>query len=116
MTRSVWRRLLSEPLVHFLVLGGLLFLLWGEGSGADPSRRRIVVGPAQLDHIVAAFSAAWQRPPTKQELDGLIAEHVKDEILYREAVKLGLDGEDTVVRRRMRQKMEMMITGLADEL
>jgi len=114
MSRSVWRRLLAEPLVHFLALGGLLFLLWGEGGGADPSRRRIVVGPGQLDHILAAFNATWQRSPTQQELDGLIADHIKEEVLYREAVALGLDGDDTVVRRRMRQKMELMVTSLAD--
>jgi hypothetical protein len=114
MTRPDWRRLASEPLLHFLVLGGLLFLLWGEGGAADPSRRRIVVGPGQLDHILAAFHATWQRAPTPQELDSLIADHVREEILYREAVALGLDGDDTVVRRRMRQKMELMITSLAD--
>ena len=99
-----WR----EPLVQFLALGALLFAAFEWlGSGAAGSRR-IVITPGQIDAIAAAFTRTWQRPPTEQELKGQLDEYVREEIATREAMALGLDRDDTVVRRRLRQKLEFL--------
>ncbi len=114
MAVSRWRRVLREPLLHFLALGVGLFLLFSAVSKEDSSPRRIIVGPGTVGNLTATFERTWQRPPTAQELDGLIAEHVREEILYREATALGLDRDDVVVRRRMRQKMELLAASIGE--
>ena len=101
------RRLIREPLLHFLLLGGLLFLVFGRGGPEPPnSDADIVVTAADVDRIAAAFAATWQRPPSAQELKGAIDDYVREEVLYRAGLALGLDKDDTIVRRRIRQKME----------
>jgi hypothetical protein len=80
----------------------------------DPSQRqptRIVVDSNQVMRLAALWQRARQRPPTAQELRGLIDEHVKEEIYYREALALGLDRNDTIIRRRLRPKMEFLALG-----
>lgn len=110
---SLPRRLLREPLVHFLALGAALFLLFAAvGRDEDAATRRIVVSPGAVEHLSAVFQRTWQRPPTPAELEGLVADHVREEILYREAVALRLDRDDVIVRRRMRQKLELLAEGL----
>ncbi len=106
---SLRHRLLREPLVHFLLLGGGIFLAFGllRGSGVGP-RERIVVSSSQVEQLVEGFRRTWQRHPTRQELDGLIQDHILEEIYYREALALGLDQDDTIVRRRLRQKLEFL--------
>ena len=96
-----------EPLVQFLAIGALLFLLF-EWRGSGPASRRIVITPGQLDALAAGFARTWQRPPTEQEIKGLIDEHVREEIATREAMAQGLDRDDTVIRRRLRQKLEFL--------
>jgi hypothetical protein len=111
LSGSLVKKLLHEPLVHFAILGALLFAAWevvGEPA-AEPGR--IVVTQAQIEALERGFAGAWHRPPTAEELDGLIGERVREEVWYRQAVALGLDRDDPVVRRRLRQKMEF----LADE-
>jgi hypothetical protein len=109
------RRLLREPLFHFLVLGALLFLIFHfvKGSG-ETSREEIVVASGTIRTIADNFQRVWQRPPTQQELDNLVQEYIKEEIYYREAMNLGLDRNDTVIRRRLRQKMEFLVDGIGD--
>ena len=101
------RRAAREPLVHFLALGGALFLLHGllRPPGAAPAGD-IVVSEARAGAIAATFSRTWQRPPTRSELEALIDDHIRTEVLVREAQALGLDRDDTIIRRRLRQKME----------
>jgi hypothetical protein len=100
---------LREPLVHFLVLGGLLFLFFQwKGAGSGPGSNRIVVTHAQIEQLAVGFARTWQKPPTEQELKGLIDEYVKDEIATREAVAMGLDRDDVIIRRRLRQKLEFI--------
>jgi hypothetical protein len=107
-------RLLREPLLHFLVLGALLFGLFARAGGGDPAARRIVVGPGTLENLAATFSLTWQRAPTPAELDALVADHVREEIYAREARALGLDRGDVVVNRRLRQKMELLAAAEAE--
>ena len=96
--------LLREPLVHFLVLGALVFALFGDAS--SPEERRIVVDAARVERLAGQFAQTFRRLPSEAELDALIREDVRDEVYYREGLRLGLDRDDDVVRRRMRQKME----------
>jgi len=85
------RKLLREPLIHFLVLGAILFLVFDLTSETDrPGERRIVVTPEQVDQLAARFSRTWLRPPTPGELDGRIERYVRSEIFYREAQAMGL--------------------------
>jgi hypothetical protein len=103
------RRLLREPLLHFFAIGGLIFLLYGaiSNTGEEPADV-IVITPARIDQLAAGFSSVRKRMPTDDELDALINEDVREEVYYREALALGLDKNDTMVRRRMRQKMEFL--------
>lgn len=108
------KRLIREPLLHFLVLGAALFVLYsGVNRNKAPSRDRIVVTAGQLENFSATFARTWQRPPTAEELKGLVDQYVQEEILSREAIKLGLDKSDSVIRRRLQQKMEFVFEDLA---
>jgi parvulin-like peptidyl-prolyl isomerase len=102
-------RWLHEPLLHFLLLGVLLFALF-EWLGGDRGvmSNRVTVTTAQVQQLVAFFTRTWQRAPTEAELKGLVDEYVREEIAYREAVAMGLDRDDTVIRQRMRQKLEFL--------
>lgn len=102
-------RLLKEPLVHFLVLALAIFALYGALNRNDePRPDEIVVTGAKIEQLAGLFAKTWQRPPSANEVKGLIDDHVKEEILYREALALGLDKDDTVIRRRLRLKMEFL--------
>ena len=109
------RRLLREPLLHFLVGGGLLFALYTIVVDAPAyAPDRIVVDQRRIASLSAAFERTWMRPPSRVELEELIGEFVNEEILYREALALGFDRDDSVIRRRMRQKMEFLHADLAE--
>ena len=108
-------KLVREPLVHFLVLGGLLFA-WFEwkGGGSGPGSTRITITPGLVEHLASGFARTWQRPPTDAELKGLVDDQVKEEIAVREATSMGLDRDDTIIRRRLRQKMEFLVEDSVD--
>ncbi len=108
MTRL--KGLLREPLVHFLVLGAGLFLVdaWLRPVGAPAASAEIVVGEARIRNLAQTFRRTWQRPPAREELDGLIESHVREEVMAREALALGLDRDDAIIRRRLQQKMEFV--------
>ncbi|HEY5705135.1 MAG TPA: peptidylprolyl isomerase [Terrimicrobiaceae bacterium] len=108
------KNLLREPLLHFALLGALLFAAYrlvNREPKADP--QRIVVSAGQIEHMVTTFARTWQRPPTTEEVKGLIDQYVREEMLSREAMKLGLEQNDTVIRRRLQQKMEFIAEDLA---
>ena len=107
-------KLFREPLLHFLILGAGLFLLFGAVADRTGERvDQIVVSSGQIDHLVEVWTKTWQRPPTSGELQGLIKDYIKEEILYREARAMGLDKDDTIIRRRLRQKMECLAEDVA---
>ncbi len=104
--------ILHEPLVHFLALGALLFLFFqwtGGGSGAGS--KHIVITHAEIEHLAVSFARTWERPPTEAELKGLIDDYVKEEIATREGISMGLDRDDVIIRRRLRQKLEFLTEG-----
>jgi hypothetical protein len=102
------RALLREPLLHFLLIGLALFLLYGRVSPGDSDSRRIVVGQSQIDDMVRQYQSAFNRPPSRAELNGLIDTYIHDEITYREGLSMGLDKDDAVIKRRIRQKYELI--------
>ncbi len=110
-------RLLREPLLHFLAIGGLIFLLFAAVAGPSPGPTdTIVIGPERIEQLATGFQSVWRRPPTDDELRAMIDDFVREEIYYRKALALGLDRNDTVVRRRLRQKMEFLTDTGADLL
>jgi peptidyl-prolyl cis-trans isomerase C len=110
-------KILNEPLLHFLFIGACLFGLYAWfNPDAMQSDKRIVVDQGQVNSLVMRFQRVWQRGPTKQELQGLIEDYVIEEIYYREALAMGIDKDDPVIRRRLRQKMETYTDNLATTL
>lgn len=110
------RRLSREPLLHFLILGAMLFGVYGwlnrEGFAGS---NEIVVSRVQTANLRAQFERVWQRQPTKPELAGLIDNWVREEVFYREALTMGLDRDDPVVRRRLQQKVEFILDSAVPE-
>ncbi len=110
------KRVLGEPLVHFLALGLLLFAAYGafrRDPARDPKSTQIELTLDDLRQLEIAFTSQWQRAPTPEEMVGLVENKVREEVLYREALALGLDKDDTIVKRRMAQKMEFLAEDLA---
>jgi hypothetical protein len=108
--------LLREPLVHFLVLGAALFVVFGLTRETDqPGERRIVVTAGQVEQLAAQFSRTWLRPPTPDELNGLVERYVRSEIYYREALAMGLGQDDPYVRNRLALKLEVLLDDLSAE-
>ena len=112
MTLPNWTR---EPLVHFLALGAIIYIVltWG-ATPVDPASRVISVGEEEQAQIALGFERVMGRAPTDAELDAAIENYVRDEVLYREAIRLGLDQGDAVVRQRMVAKMDMSATAAAE--
>ncbi|MFV1988391.1 MAG: peptidyl-prolyl cis-trans isomerase [Gemmatimonadota bacterium] len=109
------RKLLREPLVHFLALGAVLFgigIVRGEGAG--PATSRIAITPGVVDRLIEGFRMTWQRPPTESEFRGLVEDYLREEVLYREAISMGLDRDDQIIRRRMRQKLEFLTADVVE--
>jgi len=108
-------RILREPWVHFLVLGVALFALSAVLSdrGTDASDQRIDMTATEIEWLTRNWAARWQRPPTETELRGLVDDYIRQEVLYREALKMGLDRDDEIIRRRMVQKIEFLTEDLA---
>ena len=114
------KRWLREPLLQFLVIGVLLFVAYsfvGSRSVKPQSPNRIEMTEDDLRQLDAGFAAHWLRHPTAKEMGNLIDEKIREEVLYREALALGLDKEDTIVKRRLAQKMEFLaedVSGLRE--
>jgi hypothetical protein len=116
IAQSRVRRWLREPLVHFLLAGLALFGLYGwlePAAFEQPSDRQIVITPDDLRQLSLVWLAQGRPPPSADELASLVEAKVREEVLYREALALGLDREDTIVKRRMAQKMDFIADDLA---
>jgi len=110
------RSVARDPFVHFLVLGGVLFgayTVFGDQSPATPPPTEIRYTVDDVAQLLMGFEAQWRRPPTQEEFNALVEDRVRQDILYREALALGLDKNDTIVMRRMAQKMQFMAEDLA---
>lgn len=110
------RRLVREPLVHFLAAGLVLFglsALLGESFGVGDDRRRIEVSAGRIQQLRDTWTRQRGAPPTRADLDRLIEDFIREEVLYREAIASGLDQGDTIVRRRLAQKVEFLAQSVA---
>jgi len=108
-------RVIREPLIHFLIAGALIFAVYKavDGGTAEPPPGAILIGDAEIQMLRGQFEKLWGRSPENQELVPLVREFIREEVLYREGMALGLDRDDVIVRRRIAQKMEFLIGDLA---
>ena len=117
---SLPKRWLREPLLHVLLIGATLFVVYyalNPNAGQRQDSNRIAITADDLAQIRLAWMAQWRRPPTPEELRNLLDGKIREEILFREAMALGLDKDDTIVKRRLAQKMEFVMedaSGLHD--
>jgi hypothetical protein len=110
----MFMRVIREPLFHFLVLGAAIFAVHGLITRHQTDKPgEIVVTQAAIENLATGFTRTWQRPPTEDELQGLVRDYIREEAAYREALALGLDRDDMIVRRRLRQKLEFVSDDLA---
>lgn len=108
--------ILKEPLVHFLLIGAVIFGLYAVLDDSPPSEAKnaIVISDDDARRLVAEFEATWRRPPSEQELGEIIDATISEEVYVREALALGLDRDDAVIRRRLQMKMEYLTESGAD--
>jgi hypothetical protein len=107
-------KILREPLLHFVLLGVAIFAVYGFVTRHRTDKPgEIVVTQGALENIITGFTRTWQRPPTEEELRGQVRDYIREEAAYREALAMGLDRDDTIVRRRLRQKLEFLSDDLA---
>jgi len=106
-------RWLKEPLIHFLLLGVLIFLVYDQLAGKGSAPDEILISRGQQENLLNTFSRTWQRPPTPQEFQGLLKDYIRQEIAYRQSQSMGLDQDDIVIRRRLRQKLELLAEDVA---
>ena len=114
-----WRRLLREPLVHFLAAGAILLglsALFGQSFGVGADGNRIEVTADRIQQLRETWTRQRGAPPTQRELDSLIEAFIREEVLYREAIASGLDQDDTIVRRRLAQKVEFLAQSVASTI
>jgi peptidyl-prolyl cis-trans isomerase C len=113
---STVKRWLHEPLLHFLLIGLVLFGVYAylnRGRTGTQSPRQIVLSLDELQTMTAYFQSQWHRPPTAQEFQALVEDKIKEEVLYREGLVMGLDKDDTIVKRRMAQKVQFLAEDVA---
>jgi peptidyl-prolyl cis-trans isomerase C len=107
---------LREPLVHFLLIGLVLFAAYGymnRGRDRAESSKQIVLTLDDLRQIDMYFVSQWHRQPTPREFQAMVEDKIREEVLYREALAMGLDKDDTIVKRRMAQKMQFLAEDVA---
>lgn len=110
------KRLLREPLLHFLLLGVALFGIYAwmhRGRGGVESSKQIALTLDDLQIMERYFESQWHRPPTPAEFQAMVEDKVREEVLYREALAQGLDKDDTIVKRRMAQKLQFVAEDVA---
>jgi len=105
---------IKEPLLHFLLLGGILFFIYDINNDNTVNTKSIVISKAEIEHLKSLWTKTRQRVPTQSELQALIDHEIREKIMYQEALALGLDQGDSFVRRRLAQKMEFFSSDLAD--
>ena len=111
-------RLLRDPLLHFFIIAAAIFGLYAILDDTPPPApaNQLVIGEDDARRLVAEFEATWRRPPTVKELDHMIGQLVREEVYVREALALGLDQDDAVIRRRLQTKMEFLTESGAEAI
>jgi peptidyl-prolyl cis-trans isomerase C len=107
-------KMLREPLLHFVVIGAAIYLLYGAFAEPvmDETDKTIVVSAGEIEWMQSSWQKRWNRPPTDKEMDGLVQQYIRETVLYREALTMGLNQHDQVIRRRLAQKLEFLAKDL----
>ena len=113
MKNSRLHTVIREPLLHFLLIGSAIFLVYSLQNEGRPDNNRIVISEAQINHLVTLWEKKRQRLPTQHELESMIEQQIREEVMYREALAMGLDQNDGIIRRRLAQKIEFISADLA---
>lgn len=110
-------RYLKEPLLHFLIAGALLFGAYAwlnpASRGTDAQSRQVRIGPGEVRWLTETWMLQWHRPPTTEEMRGMVLDLLKEELYSREAREMRLDKDDIIVRRRLTQKLEFLLQDTA---
>src|SRR6476646_504092 len=108
------KKLIREPFVHFIFLGAAIFVAYHFLSArVDNQPGKILITQGDVTSMMIGFSRTWQRPPTREELEGLIRDRVREEVYSREAIAMGLDRDDPIIRRRLQQKLAFVTDDVA---
>ena len=107
-------KLLREPLLHFVLIGAAIYLLYGAFAEPLPEAddKTIVVTAGEIEWMQTSWQKRWNRPPTDKEFEGLVQQYIRETVLYREALTMGLNQHDQVIRRRLAQKLEFLAKDL----
>ena len=109
----MFKKILHEPLVHFLLLGALVFFIYTAMNGTQTSDdKTIVISKAEQKQLSYRWQKKYMRQPTEDEMQQMIDKEIYTEVLYREALKMGLDQNDLIIRRRLAQKLEFVSSDL----
>ena len=107
------KKLLKEPFFHFIIIGIALFILYGLVNEKTESKNTIIIDDFDVSSIISKWKMQWKRPPTEKELQNLINLNIKQEIFYQEALKMNLDHNDEIIKRRLSQKMQFLSNDIA---
>jgi len=107
------KKILKEPFFHFILLGVTLFILYGLVNDKTNAKNTILINDFDINSIIASWEMQWKRQPTEKELQNLIALKIKQEIFYQEALKMNLDHNDEIIKRRLAQKMQFLSDDIA---
>ena len=113
---NIIKKIIREPLFHFLLMGTAIFIAYNlisRQASSEPGK--ILITQGELASMREGYINTWQRPPTSEEMDGLIHERIREEVYYQEALVLGLDKDDIIIRRRLQQKMEFIAHDVAKQ-
>ena len=112
--QNIFSKLLKDPLLHFLLIGAGLFFLFSQvNSEEEPSdTQQIIINKSQIEVLSSAFIEENGRAPTRKEMQKLLENDIREEVLYYEAISQGLDKGDRVIRHRLAQKMTYLFEGV----
>jgi hypothetical protein len=109
-------RLFREPLIQFLLIGACIYGAYALFANPQEDFRdsRVHVDSNRINALISEWESRWKRPPTRTEIDAVIQSYIREDVLYKQAVAMGLNEDDPVTRRRMAQKLEFLTSDLAD--
>lgn len=111
---GILKRLVNEPLLHFVLIGAVLFYIGGQKAAGGPvERNEIVITEGDIDQMLVSWQVQGLPPPSAAAVRGMVEAKIREEVLYREAIAMGLDQDDIIVKRRLAQKMDFLAEDLS---
>ena len=112
----MYKRILQEPLLHFFVVGSILFFYLSATDTESEPKTEIVISQGKINQLTAQFTKTRNRPPSDDELEGLIKIQIREDLAFKHGVELGLVDDDTIIKRRVQQKIEFMLDSTISDL